>query len=384
MSHNSKAKAKGISATSFFDLKAEIVKQEEESARNKIAGKSTAIIGGVPRPGKKTTIWARTNKGVRERNSRDLELDAASKRTLESSKAILERKAKIYDKLSRGKTGGLSDAQVGGLLVDFDSKGVADRWESGSDDVDESSQPPMDANDDTVDYTDDFGRTRTVLRSEVPREFLKEKGDHNDEKDDESIIIRNPINHLPVYVPDADRVAQIEKDHAESNNPLNVHYDRSKEVRTTGAGFYNFSADEETRRGQMEGLKEARKETVKARADAGAVDVRPGEVEGMVGEGQAGTAKSRAMEKRKRELEERRKKVDAKRKKVKPADDVSQSKSEVQSPAQMFGATAPDPSATLESSNEEKKESKSKDKAPNEADAFLTRLESEIMKRKGK
>jgi hypothetical protein len=52
MSHNSKAKAKGISTTSFFDLKAELSKQETEFTKNKAAGKSTAIVGGVKRPDK--------------------------------------------------------------------------------------------------------------------------------------------------------------------------------------------------------------------------------------------------------------------------------------------------------------------------------------------
>lgn len=33
-------------------------------------------------------------------------------------RAALERKAKIYDKLKKGKTGGLTDAQYDALLVD--------------------------------------------------------------------------------------------------------------------------------------------------------------------------------------------------------------------------------------------------------------------------
>lgn len=136
----------------------------------------------------------------------------------------------------------------------------------------------------------------------------------------------NPVNHFPVYEPSADRVAQIEAEFAEENNPLNIHYDASHEVRAKGAGFYQFSGDEETRRRQMEELREARKETVKVREEMGAEDVGLGE-EGMVrsvhgGEGKdglvggAGSVRSRAMEKRKRELEERRKLVEAKRRKV--------------------------------------------------------------------
>ncbi len=40
------------------------------------------------------------------------------RRTVESSRAILERKAKIYEKLKKGQSGGLNEAQYGELLVD--------------------------------------------------------------------------------------------------------------------------------------------------------------------------------------------------------------------------------------------------------------------------
>jgi len=42
MSYHEKAKAKGISASSFFDLKAELSKKESEFTRNKGAGPSSA------------------------------------------------------------------------------------------------------------------------------------------------------------------------------------------------------------------------------------------------------------------------------------------------------------------------------------------------------
>ena len=49
---------------------------------------------------------------------RDAELEAVSKVTVESARAALERKAKVYDKLMKGKSGGLSEKQYEGLLVD--------------------------------------------------------------------------------------------------------------------------------------------------------------------------------------------------------------------------------------------------------------------------
>jgi hypothetical protein len=52
MSGKAKAKAKGISASSFLDLKAELSKQEDEFSRSKAAGKSNFIVGGVKRPDK--------------------------------------------------------------------------------------------------------------------------------------------------------------------------------------------------------------------------------------------------------------------------------------------------------------------------------------------
>jgi len=139
-------------------------------------------------------------------------------------------------------------------------------------------------------------------------------------------LLGNPVNHFPIYQPSEERVAEIAKAFAEENNPLGVHYDASKEIRAKGAGFYQFSADEETRRAQMEELKASREETAKTRQELGAEDIKPGEVEGMRdGEapGTAGAVKSRAMEKRKRELEERRKMIEAKRKKPKLDDDAA-------------------------------------------------------------
>lgn len=48
----SRAKAKGVNVTSLFDLKAEISKQEEEFTKNKAAGKSNYVVGGIKRPDK--------------------------------------------------------------------------------------------------------------------------------------------------------------------------------------------------------------------------------------------------------------------------------------------------------------------------------------------
>ncbi|PBK75595.1 hypothetical protein ARMSODRAFT_927679 [Armillaria solidipes] len=394
MAHAAKSKAKGISASSFLDLKAELAKKEGEFSRNAASGKKPS------KPDKKPTVWARKNKGVNNRAARDIELEAVSKPTLESARAALERKAKIYDKLRKGKSGGLSEKQFDALLVDFDYK--PPEWEDDEDDIDESltvPHAPVDDNDPIIEYEDEFGRVRTAPRSEIPRELLP--GARTEEVDeDEDIIIRNPVNHFPIYTPSADRVAEIEKMHAEENNPLGVHYDASSEVRAKGAGFYQFSGDEETRQKQMEELRATREETQATRQGQGAVDAS---VEGMVASGSsAGEGVGKGVEKRKREIEERRRKIEAKRRKLKGepavADDptittTAVRKDDEETAVFVAGApepepdTAPDPFAAFESQQvTEKNRSKGKGKGrSDEADAFLASLENDILNRnKGK
>lgn len=52
-SGSQRAKASGVSTSSFFDLKAELSKKQDEFSKAKKAGKKvSAIVGGVPRPDK--------------------------------------------------------------------------------------------------------------------------------------------------------------------------------------------------------------------------------------------------------------------------------------------------------------------------------------------
>ena len=127
----------------------------------------------------------------------------------------------------------------------------------------------------------------------------------------------------------------------------------------------------------MEELKSARDLTGKTRAELGAVDLRPGEVEGMqagsgAGGSGGGTAKSAALEKRKRDLEERRKLVDAKRRKKIGSPPVVEPPSDSSLPT----TDSQDAVQTLERPS---KLQSVKAVAANPADDFLAQLEREIM-----
>ncbi|CCA66687.1 hypothetical protein PIIN_00366 [Serendipita indica DSM 11827] len=260
-------------------------------------------------PRKKDNLWTRPNKGVAARQAKD---DAAwaklNARTAESVEERLKKKAEIYNKLQRGRTGGMTSAQLDNLLVDFDSQNTVG-YES-----DEESTVPSDVDaqpstyDPLVEITDEFGRSRQVRRSEVPREYLARAGQETLPGDDDPTVIRgHHISNFPVYEPTAERVAKIMEDTAE--DPLNKHYDATNENRAKGAAFYQFSGDAETRQRQMDELLGRRDETIKTREARGARD----EVqEGSENELQV---VSKAISKRKRGLEERRALLNAKRQK---------------------------------------------------------------------
>ena len=238
---------------------------------------------------------------------------------------------------------------------------------------------PEDDDDPVIEYEDEFGRIRTAKRSEVPREFHP-RHDVQDEDEDEDIVIHNPVNYLPIYTPSEERIAEISKEYADTN-PLNVYYDASKEVRAKGAGFYQFSADEETRKKQMEELKNVREETEKTRKDLGAVDILPGELEGM----REGPTKSRAMEKRKREIEERRRLLEEKKKKRKISPSAESGNiARVQAETRTTSLPEADPFAVLESIAPPKPApfAKKSQATSDAAGVFLAQLQQEFLSAK--
>lgn len=194
-------------------------------------------------------------------------------------------------------------------------------------------------------------------------------------------IVDNPVGHFPIYEPSAERVAAIAAEHSEQNNPLGVHYDASTEVRAKGAGFYQFSKDEETRKAQMDEMKAAREETARTRDESGALDLKTGVIEGMRAEGEGSARlKSRAMEKRKREIEERRKAIEAKRRKKGTSDEIQSRDSFKFAPhaAIVAGPTVPlDPFVALERQGKAQPSSRVDDNV-NSAEDFLAKLSRDL------
>ncbi|KAL8278617.1 hypothetical protein RQP46_008909 [Phenoliferia psychrophenolica] len=204
----STSKGKGsystISSASFLDLKAELGKHEDTFSKTRDLGHRTTL--GVKRAASgKPSPWAKKNKGIDGRNDRDrIQYEAdptSSKHDPARLKAQLEKKALLYEKIRKGKTGGLDEKQIETLLVDFDRKDDGSDDDSDSDADDESATVPVipTESDPLVEWTDEFGRTRLIPRSEVPR------GGNPDAPSDplaERNVHYGDQHHFPIYTPD--------------------------------------------------------------------------------------------------------------------------------------------------------------------------------------
>ncbi|RPB21066.1 hypothetical protein L211DRAFT_459138 [Terfezia boudieri ATCC MYA-4762] len=248
---------------------------------------------GRPRGSKTKSLFAGSNKGVSSRAAKDLLLD--DERPSSKSKAAegsgltnaelarfrtnLEEKAKIYEKLRKGEYIPPSKKQrrvAGGgqeeeRLVDFDRKWREEGSGSepnNSDSESENSEDgivPAPSEEEIVEYTDEFGRTRTAPKSIAEKHMRKLKqaeeeggsGARNSDGEPNPNLIYGSIiqthafttaqfSSLPAQLPKVEDLPQTQPSAEEK------HYDANAEIRTKGVGFYAFSGDNEQRKKEME------------------------------------------------------------------------------------------------------------------------------------
>jgi hypothetical protein len=234
-----------FNTSTFIDLKAELLKKEEEFAKQK------ADSGGKPRP-------RRGASGFREceAEGKGTKLDikavassspnaAVEQEVLDQSRRALEAKSRLYEQLERGTLDvqGLSTGQKDGLLVDFAWKG----WnaETGEFDLDPNASDTssdsdcqrshgtqQSSSDDWIEYEDEFGRQRLVRRGDLAA--------------------------LAAERAETARLLSRAQD-----EPL--HYTEDFELRNRGVAFYRFAGDERERVEQMGQLRRLRAETMETR-----------------------------------------------------------------------------------------------------------------------
>lgn len=232
----------GVSASSVMGLKAEIHAARQRAEQEREA------------PNKR----ARTDKlRFAEAAHDETPKETLSDDRLAASRIKLQRKARAYARMQEGRQS--SSAAEG--LVDWDLKAGddVDHTPSDASDIDRPASPPADDPDDPlVEHVDEFGRTRMVRRSELPRAPTPEE--------DEPEAIYGPATSFPVY---HRAPHQLEVRPPRPLSPEPEHFDAEWEIRTRGAAFYKFDANENVRRAQQRDLQALRDETQARRADRG-------------------------------------------------------------------------------------------------------------------
>lgn len=275
----SKSNDISLSSTSIHALSTEI-----SLARSRLASKSKSAPGRA-RPSKTKSLFANSNKNVSKRAAKDLADDdrsyggktseqlggGISERDLARSKKRLKEKAKLYGAMKRGD---FNDDNGEGL-VDFDRKWAEHPSDEESDKDDDGAKEEDDG-DEIVEYEDEFGRTRKAKKSHIEKEKRHEAAakkalEEVQARDavPEGLIIGNTIQtgafataNFSAF-PSSSMLSSALP--IEEEEDLETHYDASKEVRTKGVGFYQFSTNTKERAIEMEELVNKRNHTAEER-----------------------------------------------------------------------------------------------------------------------
>lgn len=284
-----------------------------------IANKSSSSTTARPRPSKsKPDIFAgvkakrKAERQERERDEGKLVLkDAAGtedqKKESEAARRRMEEKARLYAAMKRGDY--VPKEGEAAPLVDFDRK-WAQAQEDGKGDS-SSSEDEGDYDDDednvdneTVEYTDEYGRTRHGTRAEVARMKRQQRVRAYAAQEAETMSARPRAPDKVIYgdaiqseafrAADEDKMEELARKRDRSMTPPEMkHYDADSEIRTKGTGFFQFSKDEDTRQAEMASLEAERLNTERERA-----------------------RKDEEKDRRRREVEERRRVIEQRRKEL--------------------------------------------------------------------
>ena len=122
------SKSKAVSSDPMNSLRAHVAQQragvrDEPKAKKGLSLVSEQSVASAVIPTRSDKLQKggfpiKSNKGIERRLEADAAALRASKPVAESIRANLERKAKMYERLERGMTGGLTEEQIAALPFD--------------------------------------------------------------------------------------------------------------------------------------------------------------------------------------------------------------------------------------------------------------------------
>ncbi|XP_050532366.1 coiled-coil domain-containing protein 174 [Daktulosphaira vitifoliae] len=280
------SKSIDICKASLVSLKAELLRKQDEANKAKSFSGDTFIR---PIPGAKTpSCLLQSNEGVQKRNAKDMEqeFEPSIDNSLKKSRDILAMKSLLYDKLVSGE---MIPEQDKTFLVNFKQKvndvalkdcSTLEKKEKICNSDVELDKFDFGDDDDWVDYTDFFGRTRRCLK--VDLEFFKKRDQRienelgpppnniksNDISKEQKFVKEgmSSVNESELNFSDMRREQlrlKWEEEERKLADRTDIHYEdiRFDEVREHGVGYYAFSTDEKERHRQQAELKKIREET---------------------------------------------------------------------------------------------------------------------------
>ncbi|KAG5368927.1 hypothetical protein CJU90_1165 [Yarrowia sp. C11] len=230
-------------------LAAELAKAKAKLEHEKIHGREKKTD---KQPDREET----RNRGVEKRISRDNSHRVSKLSTKNSGYENMQRKAELYRQFHRGEI----DELAGGVMERRTEEEEEQGTSRDSDDPEYDSDLSADSSE--VEIVDEFGRTRMVpkrkrylfeARKEVSRDGYGQRDTVVKSRD----MVEKPANIIYGDVVQTDSFLRNDVV-IEENETSTSHYDSTKETRTRGVGFMQFSQDAEVRERQQRELKEAR------------------------------------------------------------------------------------------------------------------------------
>ena len=253
------------------------------SGRARPAHSKSDIFTVHNRNTKKRAAKDQEDDGSRRYDDHRVDIGGVDEALLHRSKRKMEEKARLYAAMKRGDyvapAGETTTQTEENALVDFDRKWAENEARGEGNELETSSdEDGADSDDETIEYTDEFGRQRRGTAAEAAKEERRKKALEADEPDRFSARPSQPATLIfgdtiqaAAFDPDEPRAAKIEelvrKRDRSLTPPDETHYDATAEVRSKGVGFYSFSKDRQGRKQEMDELERERLETARNRRD---------------------------------------------------------------------------------------------------------------------
>ncbi|CAF2878941.1 unnamed protein product [Rotaria sp. Silwood2] len=257
-------------SSSYLSLKAELLRKKQDIQRASSSSiSSTAILDNLQSTSSSLKLKTKpdldievVNPSKKKKKTEEIKPPTSSSSTTTTttlsredeiayakSRAILEAKSKLYDEIMSNSEMKLlaeddgDDDNDKSFLVDFERK------------IYETNQ-----NNNKIEYTDSFGRTRLVTSDEYEQLKASEKKKSYDKV--QSTKTENEIERVERLHREQMR-SKWESEMEALRNKTHLHYQDIlfDEKREHGVGYYNFSTDDKQRAEQMTTLNELRTNT---------------------------------------------------------------------------------------------------------------------------